>query len=94
MSDTISTTINTASTSAAKNLPTLVSGNSGEAVRLLQQLLLAAGYFVDFNARFDSFTLQAVRDFQASEGLVVDGIVGPQTWRALGACAYRCSQCK
>jgi peptidoglycan hydrolase-like protein with peptidoglycan-binding domain len=94
MSDTISTTINTSSTAAPKNLPTLFSGDSGEAVRLLQQLLLAAGYYVNFNFRFDSFTLQAVKNFQATEGLVVDGIVGQKTWRALGARAYSCSQCK
>lgn len=97
MSDTMSTTIETASTFTCRrnqNLLTLVFGDCGEAVRLLQQLLLSAGYVLTFNAQFDNATQQAVRDFQASEGLVVDGIVGPQTWRALGARAYRCSDCK
>ncbi|MEB3179561.1 MAG: peptidoglycan-binding protein [Nostocaceae cyanobacterium] len=93
MSDTMSNHIETASTTA-KNLPTLFYRDSGEAVRLLQQLLLAAGYYVSFNAQFDDLTLNAVKNFQAVEGLVVDGIVGQYTWRTLGARALSCSQCK
>jgi len=94
MSDTMSPHIEAASKTTPKNLPTLSLNDSGEAVRLLQQLLLAAGYYVYFNFQFDSFTLQAVKDFQAVEGLVVDGIVGQNTWRSLGARAVSCSQCK
>jgi len=93
MSDTMSNPIETASTTA-KNLPILSLGDSGEAVRLLQQLLLASGYFVNFNAQFDNLTRNAVRSFQANEGLVIDGIVGQNTWRALGNRALSCSQCK
>ncbi|WP_245596737.1 peptidoglycan-binding domain-containing protein [Shimazuella kribbensis] len=32
---------------------------------------------------FGSKTKEAVETFQKSEGLLVDGIVGPQTWRKL-----------
>src|SRR5260370_15583679 len=35
------------------------------------------------NGTFDSQTETAVKQFQESAGLVVDGIVGPLTWNAL-----------
>jgi hypothetical protein len=35
---------------------------------------------------FGPLTENAVKDFQTKEGLSVDGIVGPQTWHALGHC--------
>lgn len=35
---------------------------------------------------FGTHTYNAVRDYQWSNGLTVDGIVGPQTWSSLGLC--------
>ena len=35
---------------------------------------------------FGMHTYNAVRDYQAWNGLKVDGIVGPQTWSSLGEC--------
>ena len=35
------------------------------------------------NGKFDTVTEDAVKDFQNSEAIPVDGIVGPQTWAAL-----------
>lgn len=64
--------------------PTLRQGSRGDAVRRLQRKLTAQGFKPgpvdgDFGPKTDS----AVRDFQRSKGLVVDGIVGPKTWNAL-----------
>jgi peptidoglycan hydrolase-like protein with peptidoglycan-binding domain len=66
------------------NMPELQLGAMGTAVRLLQQALQAAGDFrATVHGCFDHQTEQAVRSFQWRQGLVVDGRVGPCTWRAL-----------
>jgi peptidoglycan hydrolase-like protein with peptidoglycan-binding domain len=71
----------------AVSLPRLVRGDQGEAVRLLQQLLIPLGYNVKFDADFGQNTENAVRRFQEDRkdiAQVVDGKVGTLTWRALG----------
>ena len=65
----------------ALTLPNLSWGNAGPLVGYLQQalnVLIGAGLVVDGD--FGPLTQQAVRDFQAANGLAVDGIVGPNTW--------------
>jgi hypothetical protein len=63
---------------------TLRRGSSGAEVRLLQQLLTDLGFYTGpINGFFDAATERAVRAFQASVGIRVDGIVGPQTRAAL-----------
>ncbi len=61
-------------------------GSQGNMVSTLQSMLAEAG----FNPRgvdgiFGPNTEAAVKRFQASRGLVRDGIVGPTTWAALSA---------
>ena len=64
--------------------PTLQEGSSGEAVKELQRALQRAGFDPGpIDGEFGPVTAAAVRSFQAAKGLVVDGIVGPQTWSAL-----------
>ena len=66
--------------------PTLQKGSKGEYVQLLQTKLLMRGYDLGsygVDGDFGSKTLDAVKAFQKSAGLTVDGVVGPQTWQAL-----------
>ncbi|NJM72332.1 MAG: peptidoglycan-binding protein [Scytonema sp. RU_4_4] len=73
-------------TQLTNDLPRLQNGSKSEGVRFLQQLLiLRYGYDIDFNADFGNGTERAVRDFQENHNLTSDGIVGINTWRALGA---------
>ncbi len=63
--------------------PTLRRGDSGHHVRYLQQKLVDSGAHVSVDGDFGAGTFSAVKDFQASRGLVSDGVVGPATWAAL-----------
>lgn len=60
---------------------TLKEGNKGEKVRALQTLLCSAGYFREQNitGTFGDITLQAVKQFQQAQGLVVTGIADLNT---------------
>lgn len=51
----------------------------------IQAALVAAGYSLDVDGAFGRKTRDAVKAFQQAHGLVVDGIVGPRTIRALQA---------
>lgn len=63
----------------------LKKGSRGSAVQELQRKLTALGYNTKgIDGVFGSNTEKAVRQFQKARGLVVDGIVGPATKKALG----------
>lgn len=62
----------------------LKRGSKGAAVRELQTLLNARGRSLNVDGDFGPATEAAVRAFQEQRGLTVDGIVGKQTWAALG----------
>jgi len=64
----------------------LRNGSRGSEVENLQQLLLDAGFNPGTpDGIFGSQTESAVQDFQSANNLTSDGIVGPDTWRALSA---------
>jgi hypothetical protein len=64
--------------------PTLRRGARGPDVARLQERLNAHGAALAVDGDFGPRTDAAVRAFQSAHGLVVDGIVGPLTWGALG----------
>ncbi|BAY30034.1 peptidoglycan binding domain-containing protein [Tolypothrix tenuis PCC 7101] len=65
------------------SLPTLRFGDSGDAVRVLQRLLLGNGYSVKIDGVFGALTETAVKAFQNQGNIKADGIVGSNTWRKL-----------
>ncbi len=65
--------------------PELSERSTGEDVRTLQEALndhIESNLRIDGN--FGPVTLREVRLLQQHRGLIVDGIVGPETWEALG----------
>lgn len=67
-------------------LPELMVGDEGEAVRAAQSLLELRGFrcgWMGADGDFGAKTEAAVRRFQRSRGFERDGIVGPLTWTAL-----------
>jgi len=64
--------------------PELKLGSSGEEVKELQELLLGSE-LIKIDGNFGPETELLVKAFQASHGLIVDGIVGSETWKALRA---------
>jgi peptidoglycan hydrolase-like protein with peptidoglycan-binding domain len=59
-------------------------GSSGSAVTQVQNRLKALGiYNGPITAYYSRLTEAAVRDFQRSRGITVNGLVGPTTWSAL-----------
>ncbi|CDQ41277.1 C40 family peptidase [Virgibacillus salexigens] len=60
-------------------------GDVSESVEDVQALLQDQGYYTyTVDGIFGPITEQAVRDYQADQGLQVDGIVGPNTSEAMG----------
>lgn len=58
-------------------------GSSGEEVKELQKALNNAGYSLEVDGKFGTKTQSAVKSYQKSKGLAVDGIVGNNTWTSL-----------
>lgn len=58
-------------------------GDRGDAVRAVQQQANKHGHQLEVDGIFGGLTQGAVTDFQRQNNLVVDGIVGQETWRTL-----------
>lgn len=63
--------------------PTLRRGMAGDDVRRLQEALRQRGLLAAVDGVFGPQTEAAVRRFQADNGLVADGVVGPASWAKL-----------
>ena len=61
-------------------------GSTGSEVRQIQEKLKRWGYYKGAtDGIYGSKTEEAVKRFQKANGLTVDGIIGPITWRNLMA---------
>ncbi|MGI8425555.1 MAG: peptidoglycan-binding domain-containing protein [Actinomycetota bacterium] len=60
----------------------LRQGIHSTAVRMWQKRMSERGWRIGVDGAYGPESERVCRDFQADKGLVVDGIVGPQTWRA------------
>lgn len=70
--------------SASSSLALVQSGDQGSQVTTIQQALQEQGFDPGpIDGKFGPQTQSAVRQFQSQQGLVVDGIVGPNTEQAL-----------
>jgi peptidoglycan hydrolase-like protein with peptidoglycan-binding domain len=71
-------------TEAPVNMPVLRFGSSGKAVATVQEVLrISQQYGGKVDGDFATLTEKAVRAFQKSFGIQVDGIVNQETWAAL-----------
>lgn len=66
------------------NYPTLRLNDTGNDVKILQQILKILNlYPASITGSFDSTTKNAVENFQRANGLIATGIVNRETWNAL-----------
>ena len=69
---------------APVNMPILMNGSSGNAVKIVQKVLKSNGYYLGtIDGLFGPMTRVAVIQFQTAKVLPADGIVGARTWHAL-----------
>lgn len=66
-------------------MKSLRKGDRGPGVRLLQDKLIEAGYHLNPDAHFWNNTDTALRAYQRKQGLIPDGVAGPNTWATLDA---------
>ena len=71
------------SKSVSTFLSVLKNGSTGTDVKDLQIILNMRGYKLDKDGIFGSTTLKAVKNFQKQNNILIDGIVGKKTWKAL-----------
>lgn len=63
--------------STSSNVTALKYVDTGEVVKLHQDKIKRAGYAIDIGGSFGPVMEKVVRQFQADQGLVVDGYHGP-----------------
>ena len=63
---------------------TIQKGSSGDSTKKWQEFLKSQGYDLEVDGIFGNITDKYTREYQAANGLTVDGIVGKNTWGAAG----------
>jgi N-acetylmuramoyl-L-alanine amidase len=64
-------------------------GDTGPAVEEIRSILVSLELLQDGGTDFDDTTENAVRAFQQSRGLGIDGIVGQETWESLDGARWK-----
>lgn len=64
-------------------LEVVTFGRKSPSTETMQNLLVDVGYVLEVDGIYGSQTKEALEDFQRSNNLVVDGICGAKTWKAL-----------
>ena len=64
-------------------------GDTGPAVEEIQSILVGLELLPAVSEAFDEATENAVRAFQQSRGIGVDGLVGSETWQALDGARWK-----
>ncbi|MFD7868716.1 peptidoglycan-binding protein [Streptomyces sp. NPDC059783] len=67
----------------SKLITTVRYGSAGQAVKAAQTQLKVYGYSLTVDGKFGAKTKAATLAFQKSHHLAADGVIGPNTWRAL-----------
>lgn len=71
-------------------MPLFRLGDHGSAVAEIRSILVGLGLLPEGGEPvFDEYCDRAIRAFQQQRGLIVDGIVGPATYRVLREASYR-----
>lgn len=84
--DVVSSNVGNEEVTDTVSYPTIKLGSKGSEVKKAQQLLIAKGYScgaAGADGDFGAATYNAVKKFQAANGLAADGIIGNATWAAL-----------
>ena len=58
-------------------------GDQGKEIAEVQAQLVLLGYDVMADGSFGAATVEAIKDFQKSQGIKADGLIGPATYSAL-----------
>lgn len=66
----------------------LARNMNGSDVQEVQKMLESLGYDIEVDGKFGVRTENAVRTFQQDNGIIADGIVGPETLKVLRALGY------
>jgi N-acetylmuramoyl-L-alanine amidase len=64
-------------------------GDTGPAVSEIRSILVGLTLLSDVSDTYDESAETAVRAFQQSRGIGVDGVVGPETWQALDGARWK-----
>lgn len=63
--------------------PNVRIGSNSNIVLLIQSMLICHGFNIELDGIFGNKTLEAVKEFQRRNGLIIDGIVGKETFNKL-----------